>query len=149
MNEYHNPRWAIESNNTAGGVVTTRAILAKYKNFFKSTTQGGIRKIGWHTNKNSRAAVWTDLIEATDAGRITIPNLAGLNQFETVIKHPDNDYKPEAQGGEHDDYPMAVGLALQASSQSKRKLNGADEPEHGRTKRSRRRRASTSHHRRF
>ena len=149
MNEYHNPRWAIESNNTAGGVVTTRAILAKYKNFFKSTTQGGIRKIGWHTNKNSRAAVWTDLIEATDAGRSTIPNLAGLNQFETVIKHPDNDYKPEAQGGEHDDYPMAVGLALQASSQSKRKLSGADEPEHGRTKRSRRRRASTSHHRRF
>jgi len=150
MDEYHKPRWAIESNNTAGGIVTTRASMAGYKKFFKSTTQGGIRKVGWHTNKNSRAAVWSDLIEATDAGRVTIPNLEGLTQFQYVMKHPDNDYKPEAQKGEHDDYPMAIGLALQAATQSNRAYGGDEKTGHGRSgKRTNKRSAHTSHHRSF
>jgi len=121
MEEYHNPRWAIEDNEW-GIVVLNSAIKAKYPNLYKRTIgRTGSRQKGWHTDKATRSQLWFDLIDTVDNGGITVPNLAALNQFFTVIRHPDNDYKPEAMVGEHDDYPMAVGLALQATTQATRR----------------------------
>jgi hypothetical protein len=121
MEEYHNPRWAIEDNEW-GIVVLNSAIKAKYPNLYKRTIgRTGSRQKGWHTDKATRAQLWFDLIDTVDNGGITVPNLVALNQFFTVIRHPDNDYKPEAMTGEHDDYPMAVGLALQATTQATRR----------------------------
>ena len=98
------------------------AIKAHYPNLYRRKIQRtGARVKGWHTDKASRAQLWFDLIDAVNAGGTTIPNLAGLEQFFTVIRHPDNDYRPEAMIGEHDDYPMAVGLALQAATQATRR----------------------------
>jgi len=120
MGMYENPRWAIEDNEW-GGKVVDKAIEARYSNQYKRQLSGGKRVKGWHTDKRSRATLWGDLIDAVDSGAVTISNLAGLGQFETVIRHPNNDYKPEAMIGEHDDYPMAVGLALQAATQATRR----------------------------
>ena len=121
MDMYRNPRWAIEDNEW-GVVVLNAAIKANYPNMYRRRiNRTGKRQKGWHTDVGSRSQLWFDLIDAVDAGSVTIPNLAGLRQFETVIRHPDKDYKPEAMIGEHDDYPMAVGLALQAATQATRR----------------------------
>lgn len=130
LDMYKNPRWAIEDNEW-GGIVIDRAKSARYPNHYQSESRTGARQEGWHTGKSSRNALWNDLIDSVDSGSVTIPNLAGLAQFETVIRHPDNNYKPEAQEGEHDDYPMAVGLALQAATQATRRSSPYLEPEFG------------------
>ena len=121
MQEYNSPRWAIEDNEW-GIVVLNAAIKAKYPYLYKRRIgRTGSRQKGWHTDKATRAQLWFDLIDSVDSGGVTVPNLVILNQFFTVIRHPDNDYRPEAMVGEHDDGPMAVGLALQAATQATRR----------------------------
>jgi hypothetical protein len=136
MEIYRNPRWAIEDNGEDGAVVFNTVFKEKYPNHYKrQINRTGKRVKGWHTDKPSRAQLWFDLIDAVDAGGVTIPHLAGLDQFFTVIRHPDNGYKPEAMIGAHDDYPTAVGLALQAATQATRRSAPSVEEEAPRRRR--------------
>lgn len=136
MEMYRNPRWAIERNGEHGGVVFNIVTKARYPNHYKRQLSSGKRVKGWETGKTSRSQLWFDLIDATDAGGLTIPNPVVLAQFETVIRHPDNDYRPEAMIGEHDDGPMMLGLALQAATQATRRTAPeADAPKNTRMSR--------------
>lgn len=51
-----------------------------------------------------------ELIASFNAGHLTIPNRQGLDEFSTIIAAAGE--KPQAMGGAHDDYVMALGIAL-------------------------------------
>ena len=117
---YHNPVWAIEDNEW-GAVCLHVASSANYPSFFKRVTGTKAVKVGWHTDKSSRGLLWYDLIDAVQSGAVSVPNRQGLEQFYSVIRDPTRSHRPEAMEGAHDDYPMAVAIALQAASQSFRR----------------------------
>ena len=124
---YHNPVWAIEDNEW-GAVCLHVAKEASYPSFFRRVTGTKAVKFGWHTDKQSRGLLWYDLIDAVYSGAVTVPNRMGLEQFYSVIRDPTKNHRPEAMEGAHDDYPMAVAIALQASAQAFRRRSPAAMP---------------------
>jgi len=110
---YKNPLWAVEDNDW--GIVAIKAAQReRYPRLYKrKTSRHGADKVGWHTDTRSRYTLWGELIEATNAGLIVVPNSKGLSQFYSVIRNPNQDGRIEAMEGAHDDYPMAVAIAWQ------------------------------------
>ena len=108
-------------------LLNNKSLIAKvgddinYPSFFKRVTGTKAVKVGWHTDKSSRGLLWYDLIDAVQSGAVSVPNRQGLEQFYSVIRDPTRSHRPEAMEGAHDDYPMAVAIALQAASQSFRR----------------------------
>ena len=68
------------------------------------------REDGWRTDRASRQALFDELIASFNAGHLTIPNRHGLDEFSTIIAAAGE--KPQAMGGAHDDYVIALGIAL-------------------------------------
>ena len=61
----------------------------------------------------NRWDLFGDLKDVIDSGNIIIPSFEGMRQFLDVITETGKKLRPEARGGANDDYPIAVGLALQ------------------------------------
>jgi len=114
LDMYHHPVWAIEDNDW--GMVCIKAAQDKsYKRLFHRKTGHGQRKVGWHTDGMSGWVMWGELIEAVNSGNLLITNSEGLDQFFSVVLNEEDSKKkqPGAISGAHDDYPVAVGIALQ------------------------------------
>ena len=108
---YGNPDWGIE-NNFSDTVITT-AKNDNYPKLYKRRVGRGKnmrREDGWRTDRASRQALFDELIASFNAGHLTIPNRQGLDEFSTIIAAAGE--KPQAMGGAHDDYVMALGIAL-------------------------------------
>lgn len=103
--QYGQPIWVIEDNEW-GGQTVRKALDLQYPSLYKRNEN----HVGWTTLKNTRAILWGDLIESTNSRSMTIFNKAGLSQYYNVQKDPKTGRIVSAK---HDDYPMAVGLALQ------------------------------------
>jgi hypothetical protein len=58
----------------------------------------------------SRQFLFDELRAEFNAGHLTIPNRYGLDEFSTMIAAPGE--KAQAMLGSHDDYVMALGIAL-------------------------------------
>ena len=57
-------------------------------------------------------------MEAVHSRLIVIPNEDGLAEFYSLIQNPKKGGRVEAQQGSKDDYPLAVGMALQIRSKA-------------------------------
>ena len=111
LEEYHNPDWAVENNFS--DTVLTIARDANYPRLFRRRVGRGRlsrREYGWRTDRSSRQRMFDNLRAAFNANHLTIPNSYGLAEFATIVAAPGE--KPEAMGGAHDDYVMALGIAL-------------------------------------
>ena len=73
------------------------------------------RDYGWRTDRMSRQQLFDELRASFNAGHLTIPNKYGLDEFATIIAAPGE--KPQAMGGAHDDYVMALGIALMVKNE--------------------------------
>jgi hypothetical protein len=115
---YRWPLWAIE-NIGYGRDTARKARDLRYRKLFRMHTKkivGGVdhqrEDPGWHTDGVNRWDIWNDMKPQVDKGALVVFNRAGLQQFLDVIK-AGKDSRPEARAGANDDYPMAVGIALQ------------------------------------
>ena len=70
----------------------------------------------------SRQALFDELRATFNAGQLTIPNKYGLDEFSTIIAAPGE--KPQAMGGAHDDYVMALGISLMCKEEKGMVSNG-------------------------
>ena len=108
---YDNPDWAIENNFS--DTVLTVARDENYPKLYRRTVGRGKtarREHGWRTDRMSRQNLFDELRQTFNDGHLTIPNKQGLDEFSTIIAAPGE--KPQAMGGAHDDYVMALGIAL-------------------------------------
>ena len=105
LESYGFPIWAIEDNEW-GILTVNKARDLGYPYLYKRTDT----HLGWRTTMKSRTILWGELIEATNSRGMVVFNQAGLRQYYNVQKDPRNGRIVSAL---HDDYPMAVGLALQ------------------------------------
>jgi hypothetical protein len=115
LSEYGKPLWAIEDNDK-GDTVLTVVEQSGYpsRQIYRGETGRGIPQRGWHTDVVTRIRLWEHLKATVGAGQLHIPNKDGLDQFFSVHSNPKNRGRDEALGKAHDDYPFAVGIALQA-----------------------------------
>ncbi len=116
---YGQPLWAIEDNDW-GGVTLLKAQQLKYPRLYYRKAG----KAGWHTSEGNRFKIWGELIEAVNAGLITIFSKKGLAQFYQVIRNPEKEGRIEAQKGGHDDYPIMVGIGWQLRHHAYRSAPG-------------------------
>ena len=115
LERYESPVWAIEDNDW--GILTIRkAQELGYRHLYEHKEDVA----GWHTDSKTRFLLWGELIEAISDRLITIPSKAGLAEFTTVVRNPDKQARIEASAGNHDDYPMAVGIAWQMRKEAYR-----------------------------
>ncbi len=75
----------------------------------------GIKKDepGWHTTSINRWDIFGELKELIDSGNIIVPSFEGLRQLLDVITDREKKLRPEARKGANDDYPIALGIAVQ------------------------------------
>ena len=113
---YSNPDWAIENNFS--DTVITIARDENYSKLYRRRVGRGKntrKEYGWRTDRTSRQQLFDELRASFNAGHLTIPNKQGLNEFSTIIAAPGE--KPQAMGGAHDDYVMALGIALMVKNE--------------------------------
>ena len=111
LDVYRNPDWGIENNFS--DTVLTMARDMNYPKLYRRRVGRGRsmrREYGWKTDRASRVRLFEELRASFNAGHLTIPNRRGLEEFSTIIAAPGE--KPQAMGGAHDDYVMALGVAL-------------------------------------
>ena len=116
LEAYNNPDWAIENNFS--DTVLTIARDENYPRLYRRRVGRGknLRKeYGWRTDRMSRQHLFDELRASFNAGQLTIPNKYGLDEFNTIIAAPGE--KPQAMGGAHDDYVMALGIALMCKTE--------------------------------
>jgi len=116
LDVYHNPDWGIENNFS--DTVLTIARNENYPRLYRRRVGRGKnlrREYGWKTDRMSRQQLFDELRASFNAGHITIPNKYGLDEFSTIIAAPGE--KPQAMGGAHDDYVMALGVALMVKNE--------------------------------
>lgn len=115
LRAYSFPVWAIESNESGRAVIDRAKLLDYPRLYYQKKGQAG-----WRTTEQNRAILWVNIIGAVHARAITIPNAVGLADFYQVIRRPDKDGRIAAEDGGHDDYPMALGIALTIRDQAVR-----------------------------
>ncbi len=113
---FQSPLWFIESNDY-GGVTILTAQNLNYRNLGYEDDKRN--KIGFNTQGSlatggkvigTRAALWGSLMPAINNRQIQIYNVAGLKQFQDIVRNVQKQGRIEAMHGRHDDYPMAVGI---------------------------------------
>ena len=111
LEEYDNPDWGIE-NNFSDTVLTVARDMNYPKLYRRRIGRGRQmrREYGWRTDRMSRQFLFDELRAEFNAGHLTIPNRYGLDEFSTMIAAPGE--KAQAMLGSHDDYVMALGIAL-------------------------------------
>jgi hypothetical protein len=113
LERYKDPLWAIEDNDWGQTTITTAQRIRYPRIFYRD--EG---KAGWHTDEHSRVRLYSGLMEAVHSRLIVIPNEDGLAEFYSLIQNPKKGGRVEAQQGSKDDYPLAVGMALQIRSKA-------------------------------
>ena len=116
LDVYHNPDWGIENNFSDTALTTVRNL--NYPRLYRRRVGRGKqmrRDYGWRTDRMSRQQLFDELRASFNAGHLTIPNKYGLDEFSTIIAAPGE--KPQAMGGAHDDYVMALGIALMVKNE--------------------------------
>ena len=116
LDVYHNPDWGIENNFSDTALTTARNL--NYPRLYRRRVGRGKqmrRDYGWRTDRMSRQQLFDELRASFNAGHLTIPNRYGLDEFSTIIAAPGE--KPQAMGGAHDDYVMALGIALMVKNE--------------------------------
>ena len=108
LQRYHSPIWAIEDNDWGVLTIASAQSMRYPKLYYREDD-----KAGWHTDERSRYVLWGELIEAVNSRLITVPSEEGVGQFYNIIRNPHKNGRIEGQGGSHDDYPLAVGIAWQ------------------------------------
>ena len=102
---YGFPIWAIEDNDW--GILTIRKAEALlYPNLYKRDSN----HVGWRTTIKTRPMLWGELVEMTNSRALVVFAEDGLKHFYNVARDPKTG---KIVSMKHDDYPMAVGLALQ------------------------------------
>lgn len=115
LNVYKNPKWWPEDNDCGKWLIGTADELG-YKNWGYYDEKK--TKRGFHTGAATRNELWGGLIPAINNNQVIIPNSRGIAQFRDVqyytgvdgLKEP----RIQAAVGRHDDYPVAVGIAVWA-----------------------------------
>ena len=113
---YSNPDWGIENNFSDTALTVARDM--NYPKLYRRRVGRGKqmrREYGWRTDRMSRQQLFDELRASFNAGHLTIPSKYGLNEFSTIIAAPGE--KPQAMGGAHDDYVMALGIALMVKNE--------------------------------
>ena len=113
---YSNPDWGIENNFSDTALTVARDM--NYPRLYRRRVGRGKqmrREYGWRTDRMSRQQLFDELRASFNAGHLTIPSKYGLNEFSTIIAAPGE--KPQAMGGAHDDYVMALGIALMVKNE--------------------------------
>ena len=113
---YSNPDWGIENNFSDTALTVARDM--NYPRLYRRRVGRGKqmrREYGWRTDRTSRQQLFDELRASFNAGHLTIPSKYGLNEFSTIIAAPGE--KPQAMGGAHDDYVMALGIALMVKNE--------------------------------
>ncbi|KKN40165.1 hypothetical protein LCGC14_0735970 [marine sediment metagenome] len=105
LESYSFPIWGIEDNDW-GVVTVNKARDLGYPRLYKRDDT----HLGWKTTTRSKPILWSELIDATNARAMVIFSRDGLRQYYNVQRDPKTGRIVAAL---HDDYPMAVGLALQ------------------------------------
>jgi hypothetical protein len=116
LDVYHNPDWGIENNFSDTALTVARDM--NYPRLYRRRVGRGKqmrREYGWRTDRMSRQQLFDELRASFNAGHLTIPNKYGLDEFSTVIASPGE--KPQAMGGAHDDYVIALGIALMVKNE--------------------------------
>ena len=116
LDVYHNPDWGIENNFSDTALTVARDM--NYPRLYRHRVGRGKnmrREYGWRTDRMSRQQLFDELRASFNAGHLTIPNKYGLDEFSTIIAAPGE--KPQAMGGAHDDYVMALGIALMVKNE--------------------------------
>jgi len=113
LERYKDPLWAIEDNDWGQTTISTAQRIRYPRIFYRD--EG---KPGWHTDEHSRVRLYSGLMEAVHSRLIVIPNEDGLAEFYSLIQNPKKGGRVEAQQGSKDDYPLAVGMALQIRSKA-------------------------------
>ena len=108
LEHYKNPLWYIESNDWGGATIAAAQKIG-YKNLGYQDDKK--EKPGFNTLRNERIELFGELIPAINNRQITIFNPDGIRQFFTVIRNVKKAGRIEASEGQHDDYPVAVGIA--------------------------------------
>ena len=115
LERYKKPIWGIEDNGL-GEAAIQAARRKGYPRLYYRTSGRNVRQIGWHTDSRSRFLLYDELYESIKARQVTVYNKDGLGQFFTLRR--DGQGHISALKGAHDDYPMAVGIALQIRGQA-------------------------------
>ena len=113
---YRNPDWGIENNFSDTALTVARDM--NYPKLYRRRVGRGKqmrREYGWRTDRMSRQQLFDELRASFNAGHLTIPSKYGLNEFSTIIAAPGE--KPQAMGGAHDDYVIALGIALMVKNE--------------------------------
>lgn len=84
---------------------------------FDQTTKFYTQRYGWDTTQNTRPILLSALQDAVDNGRY-VPKDPRIEEEFNAFRY-NNDGKPEAVVGAHDDLVFAAALAIQAMSQSR------------------------------
>jgi len=113
LERYKDPLWAIEDNDWGQTTISTAQRIRYPRIFYRD--EG---KPGWHTDEHSRVRLYSGLMEAVHSRLVVIPNENGLAEFYSLIQNPKKGGRVEAQQGSKDDYPIAVGIALQVRSKA-------------------------------
>lgn len=120
---YDNPIWGIEDNDW-GIQVIKKAQQMGYRRLFHrpfSEKQPHVRgRVGWHTDETRRRSLYGDLQQAVKDRAVTVFRREGIQQFYQTIRNPKKNGRVEAIEGGHDDYPLAVGGALQMVPHARR-----------------------------
>ena len=108
LDVYNNPKWWPEFNLYGRRVIE----IAQDKSYRNLGYRDAKReKPGFVTDEKTRMDLFASLIPAIDNNQLTIFNVKGIEQFESVIKNADRNGRIEARPSGHDDYPIAVGIA--------------------------------------
>lgn len=130
---YDRPIWGIEDNDW--GVQTIKkAQQLGYRRLYHrplSAASPHVKgAVGWHTSEQSRKSLFADLQQSVKDRAVTILAADGLKQFYETIKNPEKNGRIEAIQGGHDDYPLAVGGALQMVPHARRSRGTPATSEH-------------------
>lgn len=100
-----------------GGAVISKLVELNYPNLYRmeefdEPTKQRVMKIGWHTNTFTRPKLLDDLALSIRQCENIIPDIDEIKEFKTFVRNQRTG-KPEAEGGMHDDYVIAEGIAWQ------------------------------------
>ncbi len=116
---YHSPIWWPE-HNLYGRTVIRKSIEMGYRNLgkrgpqpinFFNPTDAEVKRLGFFTEGASRSDIFGSLMGAVNNRQVSVYNRQGLEQLKHLYRNPKRGVI-EATPGNHDDYPIALGIAL-------------------------------------
>jgi hypothetical protein len=113
LKRYNAPFLTIETNGT-GSAIQRDIVSANYppdKIYRRSIKDKKNLNFGWHTGKDTRVTMLSDLRASFENGKLKILDKNTLNEFDTFVEI---DGKWQAESGKHDDRVFSLALAVQS-----------------------------------